>query len=85
MTKLLSAIAVCLLVGGLSACSDSSTAKEALTKAGYSNIKIQGHSWFACSDDDFYSTKFTATNPVRKQVSGTVCNGLLFKNATIRF
>lgn len=52
---------------------------------GYKNIQTHGFDLFACSEDDFYSTKFTATNPAGQQVSGVVCSGLIFKGATVRF
>ena len=69
----------------MSACSNSEDAHRALNNAGYTNIKAGDYDWFACGQDDFYHTKFTATNTVGKQVSGVVCSGLLFKSATIRF
>lgn len=74
-----------LFTVGLGGCSNPQDAERALTGAGYSNIQTHGFDLFACSDSDFYSTKFTATNPAGKPVSGVVCSGLLFKNATIRF
>lgn len=69
----------------LTACSNSSDAVRALQGSGYTNIQPGGYDWFACSKDDFYHTKFTATNPAGQTVSGTVCSGLLFKGATVRF
>lgn len=70
-----------LLIG----CTNSDDAIRALDGAGYTQIEIGSYSWFACGSEDFYSTKFTATNPLGKRVSGVVCSGLLIKNATIRF
>ncbi len=68
-----------------SGCSSQSDANRALKAAGYTNVQIKGYDFFACGQDDFFHTKFTAKNPVGNQVSGTVCSGLLFKSATIRF
>lgn len=69
----------------LTSCTNKDDAIDALDKSGYTNITTEGYGWFACSKDDFYSTKFTATNPNGKEVSGVVCNGILFKSSTIRF
>lgn len=68
----------------LTACTDNSTAYRVLKNDGYTNIKFTGYSWFACSQDDFYHTGFIATKN-NHQIEGTVCSGLIFKNATIRF
>ena len=67
------------------ACTSKKDANHALTSAGYTNIKTNGYGWFACSDDDFYRTKFIATNVRGKVVTGTVCSGLIFKISTMRF
>ena len=76
---------VCLVSACLSGCTNKNDAERALKAAGYTDIHIDGYAWFACSDDDFYHTKFTANNPVGQKVHGVVCSGLLLKNATIRF
>lgn len=69
----------------LSGCTNREDAERALTSEGYSNIHITGYAWFACSEDDRFHTAFTAVNRDGKQVSGVVCSGLFFKNATIRW
>lgn len=74
-----------LLTLSLTACYSSSDAHRALEAEGFTNIEIQGHAFFACKDDDFFSTSFIATNPSGRPVKGAVCSGFLFKNATIRF
>lgn len=81
----MSLIGLSLLTVGLAGCSNNEDAQRALSGAGYKNIQTQGYAFFACGKDDFYSTEFTATNPAGQNVSGTVCSGLLFKGATIRF
>ena len=74
-------LAACMTSG----CSSSADAQSALTKAGFTDITTQGWSPLSCSDDDTFSTKFTATNPRGERVSGVVCSSLLIKNATIRY
>ena len=39
---------------------------------------------FGCSEDDTFSTKFSATNAKGERVGGAVCSGWL-KGSTIRF
>lgn len=65
-------------------CSSSNDAQKALKAAGYTDIQTHGKAFFACSEDDTFSTKFSATNPSGKRVSGTVCSGWI-KGSTIRF
>lgn len=65
-------------------CTNPSAAKHALSKAGYTEIQTGDYDWFACGSSDFYSTKFTAKNPIGQSVNGVVCTGL-FKRSTIRF
>jgi len=83
MKKVLTVVTLgmCLFVTG---CSNPSDAIRALSNSGYTNIDAGGFDWFGCGNGDFYSTKFVATNPAGKVVSGTVCSGLL-KGATVRF
>lgn len=69
----------------LTSCTSKQDAERALKAAGFSNIHTDGFAWFACGRDDFYRTKFSATNPKGDKVYGVVCSGLFFKNATIRF
>lgn len=60
-------------------------ANRALDAMGMTNIEMTGYKIFACSDSDWYHTGFKAKNPQGKEVSGTVCSGLFFKNSTVRF
>lgn len=69
----------------LTACTSPTDATRALQSAGYTQISTGGFNVFACSQYDFYHTSFSATNVLGKRVSGTVCSGLLFKSATVRF
>lgn len=85
MGKVIFMITVLGLVFSLNGCTSKHDAENALYKSGYTDVVITGWNPFVCSKDDFYKTGFTATNPVGKRVSGTVCSGLLFKGSTIRF
>lgn len=75
-----------LVVFGLfaSGCTDAEATKRALAGAGYTNVQTGGYAFFGGSKEDFYNTKFTATGPNGKPVSGVVSKGLLFRGATIR-
>lgn len=81
MIKIILILICCLLAG----CTDETKAISVLEAEGYKDIQITGYNIWACSEDDFYHTGFTATSAVGKQVSGTVCSGLMFKGATVRF
>lgn len=70
-----------LLVG----CTRSESAKDLLEAQGYKDVEITGYAPFSCSEDDTYQTGFTATSPTGRRVSGAVCEGMLFKNRTVRF
>lgn len=74
-----------LSVSLMTACSNSNDAHKALEAQGFTNIETTGYSPLSCSEDDFYSTGFKATNPQGKRVTGTVCSGFMFKNSTIRW
>ncbi len=76
---LIALVAITLLAG----CSDRKTATRVLTNNGYTDIRIEGYRLFACSEDDTFSTGFTASSPAGMTVRGVVCSGL-FKGATIR-
>jgi hypothetical protein len=69
----------------LCACTNPSSATRVLTENGYTNIQITGYNFFACSQDDFYHTGFIATSYIGQRITGTVCEGMFFKNSTIRF
>ena len=74
-------IAVCFIVYG---CTRPDSASMLLEKEGYTNIEITGYSWFGCSRDDWFHTGFRAKKN-GNVIEGTVCEGLLFKNKTIRY
>lgn len=80
MKKLLLVIMVSFIIG----CTNSNSATELLEKEGYTDIEMTGYSWFGCSEDDFYHTGFKAKKN-GKEITGTVCEGFLFKGKTIRY
>jgi hypothetical protein len=65
-------------------CTDADRAYQTLLNAGFSDVEITGYSFFGCSEDDVFHTKFTARNAHGNYVDGVVCSGW-FKGATIRF
>lgn len=73
-------IAICL-----SGCVNKDDADRALKNQGFTNVKVTGYNFFTCGKGDFYHTGFTAVNPQGNTVEGTVCSGLLFKGATVRW
>lgn len=79
-------IGVLLMCVFLAACSDPKTAERVLTDHGYTDIQIHGHSFWGCSDNDNFTTKFTAKAPTTgRAVNGVVCSNWWGKGATIRF
>jgi len=76
-------ILICAVL--VSGCTEPEHAKKILEEQGYTQVETGGYGWFACSDDDWFHTKFTALGMTGKPITGVVCSGLLFKNSTIRF
>ena len=70
-----------LLVG----CTSESRTTSTLEKGGFTDIKTGGWDIFACAGEDWFSTKFEATNTLGKRIEGTVCCGLILKSCTIRY
>lgn len=66
-------------------CTNAKDANRALNAEGFTNIEVTGYNFLACSQDDFYHTGFIATNSQGNRIKGTVCSGIFFKNATIRY
>lgn len=69
----------------LSGCTQPDRSKALLEAQGYQDVQITGYNFWSCSEDDTYHTGFTATSPAGQQIKGTVCAGMFFKGATIRF
>jgi len=79
------ALMASVLALGLAACTNAPDATRILEENGYTSVQITGYNWLSCSKDDNVHTGFIAKSPNGRQVTGTVCSGLLFKNSTIRF
>lgn len=69
----------------LASCTSERDARRALEAEDFTDITMTGYAFFACAKDDFYHTGFEASNSHGKRISGVVCSGLFFKNATIRY
>lgn len=69
----------------LAGCTRPDHARQVLSDEGMKDITITGYSWFACGKDDSIHTGFEATSVSGRRVKGTVCEGMLFKNATVRY
>lgn len=69
----------------LAACSDEKAATNALDNLGMKNIKTDGYPFFNdCGEKYAYATKFEASNPNGKRVSGVVCS-TLYGTSTVKF
>lgn len=79
---LVAAIFAGLYAGG---CTNEEASRKALVSSGFSAIEFTGYSWGVCSDSDTYATGFTAKNPAKMMVEGTVCCGAFLKGCTVRF
>ena len=66
-------------------CTNHDATVSTLESSGFTEIQTGKHDFFSCGQDDFYATKFTATNPIGKKVKGTVCCGMIVKSCTVRF
>lgn len=66
-----------------------SNAEQALTNLGFTRVHLRTRHVFAveiqgCGKEDVAKFDFTATNPVGRTVSVSVCEGWPFKGATVR-
>jgi hypothetical protein len=76
--------AICGLIWWMpSACTRPNDTTRILQQQGYKNIEITGWRPFAKSEEDVFSTGFSATSPSGEAVTGTVTSGWL-KGGTIR-
>ena len=73
-----------ILLSLLFSCIDESSSKRVLEQQGYEDIQITGYRWLSCSKNDFYHTGFKAKTTNGPEITGVVCEGLLFKGNTIR-
>lgn len=73
---------VCMAVAG---CTKPAESKALLEGQGLKDVVITGYNFFGCSEDDDYRTGFRAVGFSGQVLTGTVCSGLFFKGATIRY
>lgn len=84
------AILAIVIGGAFSGSSNRGDAISAAEASGFQNVKVvDTHHWIfahyhGCSDRDWKATVVTATNPLGKTVTITVCEGFWLKGATIR-
>lgn len=64
--------------------SDFDKGKQQLQAQGYTEVEDTGYNFFCCSDQDTFSTGFTAKDKFGNEVKGCICSGIL-KGITIRF
>lgn len=63
--------------------SDPKGAAKVLKDQGYTEVEIEGYTFFGCGEGDVFRTSFSGKTIAGISVSGTVCKGF-FKGATIR-
>lgn len=78
-------ILVIILAIMLSGCVSEKNTLKTLDSAGFGDIEVTNWKPFSCGEGDWFKTGFKATNVNGKEVTGTVCCGLIFKDCTIRF
>ena len=83
MKKVILWIIVLTLI--LSGCVSEKNTLKTLDSAGFEEAEITKWKPFSCGQDDWFKTGFKAKNSNGKEVTGTVCCGLIFKDCTIRF
>jgi hypothetical protein len=76
-------LAAALLCLSLAACTKQD-AQQTVENFGLTDVQLTGYRWFGCGKDDTYHTGFIAKRGDRV-VTGVVCEGLMFKGATVRF
>jgi len=80
MKKLIIALAFATVLSG---CTNADKSFRALEGAGYTQIQMNGFTFFGCDEKDSFHDSFTAKGMNGKYVDGVVCSGW-FKGATIR-
>lgn len=78
-------IAVAGVLASLGACSDKKVGYELLPALGMKEPQYQGFGWFDCGELDWYRSRYTAVYPDGKRRRVTICEGLLFKERTVRY
>jgi hypothetical protein len=78
------------LLAGCGEMVDKDLAVQTMEKAGFKDVRVTAQhginpTFYGCGKDDAVAFNVSAQNPTGKQVTATVCCGLVFKNCTIRY
>ena len=84
MIKIARLTLLAMLAACATACSDVDEARMVLEYDGYTDIQITGFAPMGCPDSDDNATRFDATSPTGKRVTGIVCTNLAGRPAAIR-
>jgi len=84
MKKLFMGMCLVLALTLSVSCTNPNSATRVLEAQGYSQVQMTGYNFFSCSESDFYHTGFKGLSINGTPVEGTVCEGIFFKNSTVR-
>lgn len=84
MKKLFVIIALIFAIQSCTSDNDFKKGKRNLEQQGYTNIKNTGYNAFCCSEDENFSTGFSATDKNGNTIEGCFCSTAL-KGVTVRF
>jgi hypothetical protein len=73
-----------VFLSGCTSDNDFEKGKKQLETQGYTDVRNTGYNMFCCSDDDDFSTGFTAKDKQGNIVKGCFCSAI-GKGITIRF
>lgn len=76
-------LVACFGVLALAGCTDDAATRDATSASGFTQVRVEGYSFFGCGKDDAFHTAFTARGVDGRCISGVVCSGWL-KGATLR-
>lgn len=90
MDKRIALLAVVGLLVGCGEMIDKNVAVQTMENAGFKDVRVTGQhgiapGWYGCGEDDAVAFDVNGKNPAGKQVSATVCCGLVLKNCTVRY
>ena len=85
LLPLLLAVGMGLFILTTEGCTKPHAARDALSRAGYTSIELEGWAPLLCDRDDYYATGFSATNGEGERITGAVCTKLWTGFNTIRY
>lgn len=83
LLKTIAVLMIPVFIIGVVGFTDEESSKKALESQGFTDIRFTGKKSFDC-ESELFRTGFNAKNTQGKEVSGTVCCGLL-KSCTVRW